>query len=119
MPKVQLTKKEFLQHFNAIREGIKKREEFGKAIDKICDGYPVVMLGNEWLDTSLTLLSKLMNDEPDQHGTMLEWWLWGIGDGEKFIYIDHENGVDKIKISVNTPEELYDYLANRENDNDE
>ena len=118
MSKVTLTKEEFVKYLNQIQRGIKRRKDFNDAVDKICDGYPVVMLGNEWLDTSLTLLSKLMNDEPDQHGTMLEWWLWGISDGEKFIYIYHKNGVDKIKISVNTPEELYDYLANKESDDE-
>ena len=123
MSKVSLTKEEFVKYLNKIQHDIKRRKDFNDAIDKICDGYPVIELGNEWLDTSLELLSKAMNDKPDKHGTLIEWWLYEAKEGDKYLYFSNtaENqsitghkGGQTIKVSINTPEELYDYLANRE-----
>lgn len=124
MSKVTLTKEEFVKYLNQIQRGIQRRKDFNDAIDKICDGYPVVELGNEWLDVSLELLSKAMNDKPDKHGTLVEWWLYEAKEGEKYLYFSnpaenqsitgHQSG-QTVKVSINTPEELYDYLANREN----
>ena len=70
MSKVSLTKEEFVRYLNKIQHDIKRRKDFNDAVDKICDGYPVVELGNEWLDVSLELLSKAMNDKLDKHGTL-------------------------------------------------
>lgn len=127
MNKVSLTKEEFVRYLNRIQHDIKRRKDFNDAVDKICDGYPVVELGNEWLDVSLELLSKAMNDKPDKHGTLIEWWLYEAKEGEKYLYFSNpvENqsitchqGDKTVKISINTPEELYDYLANKENDDE-
>lgn len=109
-----ITKEEFVDYINKIKSEIKRRDAFSDAIYEACDGHPVLTVGGEWLNTSLNLLSKIVGDTPDEYGTMIEWWFFEAKDGEKFLYYNDSKGNIDRKISINTPEELYDYFKNRD-----
>lgn len=112
--KIMLSKEEFVKYLNDIVIGIQKRDDFNQALRNVCDGHPVIEIGSEWLNASVSMLSIMMGDKPDQYGTMIEWWLYEYNNHEKVVYVkEPKHGDNTVKISVATPEELYDYLANR------
>ena len=74
-----------LKSLNDIQKGLKKRTELGKALEKFCDSYVVLNIGNEWLNTALHLLEQAVGDEEGEYGSMISWWLYESVD--KKIYI--------------------------------
>lgn len=87
-------------------ELIQKQEEINfaisKAMDPICEGNGFFYDGGRYYSKALLMvLSEVMNDKKD---SWIEWWLY-------------ENGreawdKDGNKITLETPEQLYDHLLN-------
>lgn len=75
-------------------------------IEKIIDGWAIVTIGDYLVNELVDTLNESMNIEDKG---LLSWWLYE--DVDKVIY------VDKKEISVRTLEELYDYLADSQEEN--
>jgi hypothetical protein len=95
-----------------IKEGLDRRNKFNDAVDKVSDGFFICNIGEEFLEVSLKLLGSSVKDYKED--SIIEWWLFE--DVEKYIYLapSHVNNPtdEELKVSVQTPEELYTYFKN-------
>ena len=82
---VSISKEKFVEALTNIEKGIEKRDKFNDAIEQFCDSYVVLNIGEEWLNTALSLLEEAVGDKDNGYGTMISWYLFeGV---EKKIYI--------------------------------
>lgn len=99
-----LTKQEFVKIIKDIQENDKEHNELTKVLSKFCDGAGFLFLGDSKIYYNLLmLLKKEMNDSDN----FIEWWLYE--DVEKIVRIR-----DKV-YTIDTVEQLYDFLINYNN----
>ena len=95
-----MTKERFIKYMSLILNFYSETETLQVLISKITDGFSVVTIGDSLVVAILDII------EEDLHiakkDDILSWWLWE--DVDKVIY-DGDN-----EISVQTLDELYDYL---------
>jgi hypothetical protein len=105
---LNISKEDFVSTLETIIKVHKKYEAFDKALRDVCDGYPIFLLGGEYLNSLIYLLEKGCFDP---HETV-SWWLFESP--EKVIWISPNtelNPSDKeIEVDVSTPEKLYEYF---------
>lgn len=110
---VAISKETFVNTLDKIQTERARIEKINDALDEICDGYPVIMAGNGYLEALLDVLNEVFGEENDQYPT-IDWWLFE--DVPKVITIlpeHHKNSTgEEINVDVSTPERLYDYLIN-------
>lgn len=67
------SKKElFVEVLLQIQSEYEKYSNFNKALNLVCDGFPVLTLGDEYLKAALKLLTHLVSDTED----WISWWLF-------------------------------------------
>jgi hypothetical protein len=103
-----IAKEDFVYSLNTIVESQKKYKTFDAALKEVCDGYPILTIGNEVLVALITLLEKACGDESET----VSWWLFESV--EKRIWINPGTALnptsEEIEIDVSTPEKLYEYF---------
>lgn len=99
-----ISKELFISVIDKIRKQQKKVEEFNDALDKICDGWPVYDVDNEYLNALLDVLNEEFHDKSDTIG----WWLWESSE-KKIGVPNDENKI--VWYQVESKEQLYDYLV--------
>lgn len=100
-----ISKDLFVKTLNTIQEEWEKTNRFDAALREICDGHPIVMLGNGYLDALLTVLNDCFNDKNE----FVSWWLFE--NVEKKIWETDTTTGEEIEYDVSAPEALYDYLV--------
>ena len=96
-----MTKKEFVRKIRLTQNFHSEQETLSTLIKKITDGHPVVDFGNYLVSE---IIESINNDMKIEDIDLIPWWLYE--DVEKVIWIE-----DKTKVSVKTPEELYNYIV--------
>lgn len=100
-----ITKELFIELINTIQEQAKAEEKFCNAFSDYANSgeYPPIISNR-----LLTPLFKLLEETIDP-SEIIEWWLYDIDDGNKFVY---ENvGDDEIEYNLNDIADLYEYIA--------
>ena len=100
-----ITKELFIELINTIQEQAKAEERFCNAFSEYANSgeYPPIISNR-----LLTPLFKLLEETIDPSG-IIEWWLYDIDDGNKFVY---ENvGDDEIEYNLNDITDLYESIA--------
>lgn len=100
-----ITKELFIELINTIQEQAKAEEKFCNAFSEYANSgeYPPIISNR-----LLSPLFKLLEETIDPNG-IIEWWLYDIDDGNKFVY---ENvGDDEIEYNLNDITDLYEYIA--------
>lgn len=107
---IKLDKDTFVSCINAIQVGLEKRNKFDDAIAAFSESYFICNVGDEWLNSLLGLLEKLMDDLPSKkYSSVIQWWLWE----DKTLLIEEDDKT--IERVLATPELLYDYLVEKAN----
>ena len=112
-----ISKEVFVETMNAIQEGYKRRNKFSDALEEVNEGWFICNLGELWVHALINLLCIVMNDTVDRYEkyntneTLIEWWLYE--DSRKLLIKDTSTG-DVNEVDLTTPEQLYDYLLNRD-----
>lgn len=107
-----ITKKEFVDIINRLKEADDFVEETNKNAKKlkdaiISDFYNASSLSISHEDIVVKLLKELFNLQDDD---TLIWWLYDLDYGRDYKEGDFRDG-DGNEIDVSTPEKLYDYLV--------
>lgn len=101
----------FSEILRSIQSGLKTQHTFNSALNKVCDGHPVITLGKEYLDSLIKLLGVCVGDTSSY--SIIEWWLFE--NVEKYLILPKghpNNEYDKeLKVIVETPEQLYIYFT--------
>lgn len=98
-----------LDIFKKIILNIKKMEEDNDKLTEllVCkESTGWCSFGDTIIDCMIELLTKTLKDETD----MLNWWLYDISDGNKFIY-EKINDKEEIVYNLNEIEDLYSYMV--------
>ena len=103
-----ITKKLFVETLENIIKERDKISHFNNALHNVCDGYPILMLGDGYLNSLLNVLNAVFSEENEKYPT-IEWWLFE--DVEKKIWETDKVTGEDIEYDVSTPEALYDYLV--------
>ena len=94
-----ISKELFCKTLADIQEQEKINEDFGKAIEKMGDGYFLWGIGNKFHSALLNVLAAVFQDDSDY----ISWWLYE--DVEKKVWL-----ADGTEVSLETAEMLYDFL---------
>lgn len=94
-----ISKELFVEVIENIQKQEEKNNKFSKALNEMCDGWPLWDVNNLYLRSLLKVLETIFHDNYDT----ISWFLWE--DVEKKIWL-----ADGTEIDVSTPENLYDYL---------
>lgn len=100
-----MEKTEFIRLIEIIIAFDDQRREFGKAIEKISDGFCIVELGNDICHELIKQISKQFDDKDD----WIQWWLYETNYGEDARYTEVE--FKGIKRNITTSSDLYDLLV--------
>ena len=95
-----INKKTFMEVMKLIKEQEKIDDDFGKALETICDSWCLYGTKNKAYKALMIVLKEMFDDKND----MIEWWLYE--DVEKFLY--NKNG--KKSSDLTTSAKLYEYL---------
>lgn len=98
-----------LDIFKKIILNIKKMEEDNDKLTEllVCkESTGWCSFGDTIIDCMIELLTKTLKDETE----MLNWWLYDIHDGGKFIY-EKINDTEEIVYDLNEIEDLYNYMV--------
>ena len=105
-----LTKENFVDIVKLIQDGYARRNKLSDALEEANEGWFICNIGEEWVNTLITLLCFIMRDITDDDSeTIIEWWLYSE---EPKVLTVTENGKSR-DIDVTAPEDLYEYLINR------
>lgn len=100
-----MSKKElFLDCLKQIQKEYQKIETFNDALYTVCDGHPVIELGDGYLNALVKTLKYLVDDDED----WIDWWLFEAVDKKVFLE-------DKTIIDVSEPEDFYEFLIKNNN----
>lgn len=100
-----LPKELFLSTIEKIRQQEARIDEFNKALNKMCDGFPVFDKDNLYLLALRDLLKYTMDDQYDNIG----WWLYEAPETDYTISWE-ENG-EEVSVNLTEASALYDYLV--------
>ena len=98
-----------LDIFKKVISNIKKMEEDNDKLTEllVCkESTGWCSFGDTIIDCMIELLTKTLKDETE----MLNWWLYDIHDGGKFIY-EKINDTEEIIYDLNEVEDLYNYMV--------
>lgn len=107
MQKLNITKTEFLEILQNIREQQNKNDEFSKALEKMCDGYIVFGSNNKYFESLLFVLSKMFYQDPNEEGNTIDWYLFE-GHSEDNEHTMMWNGYE---MNFNTDELIWELLC--------
>ena len=93
----------FMETLDEIQTEAKRYEKFDKLMREYCDGFPVMTLGNKYLNQLIAVLKETSDDT----GDLIEWWLYEKVD--KIVWLEAPCG-RKIEYDLTTSEALYDFL---------
>lgn len=93
----------FMETLDEIQTETKRYEKFDKLMREYCDGFPVMTLGNKYLNQLIAVLKETSDDTSD----LIEWWLYEKVD--KIVWLEAPCG-RKIEYDLTTAEALYDFL---------
>lgn len=99
-----ISKELFCQTIADIQAQDMRMNEFGDALNKICDTSVVLDVNNLYLTALLRILKEELNDRAD----IIQWWLYE--DVRKCIWYDFQDG-SRMRYDMPTAETLYDYLT--------
>ena len=99
-----ISKELFCQTIADIQTQDTRMNEFGDALNKICDTSVVFDVNNLYLTALLRILKEELNDRAD----IIQWWLYE--DVRKCIWYDFQDG-SRMRYDMPTAETLYDYLT--------
>lgn len=112
-----ISKKTFVDTLKAIQKERKRIEKFNDALDKVVDGYPVLRIGNGYLESLTNVLNEIFGEQDEEY-PMIDWWLFEHVKKEIYITSQNEDGTKSTEtIDVSTPELFYDYLCQKMLDN--
>jgi len=100
-----LPKELFLSTLEKIRQQEARINEFDKALNKMCDGFPVFDKDNLYLIALRDLLKYTMHDQYDNIG----WWLYEAPDAG--YTVSWEEDGKEVSVDLSSPSALYDYLV--------
>ena len=98
-----------LDLFKKVINNIRKMEEDNDKLSDILvckESTGWCSFGDTIIDCMIELLTKTFKDETE----MLNWWLYDIHDGGKFIY-EKINDTEEIVYDLNEVEDLYNYMV--------
>ena len=101
-----ITKELFVNTINKINEEREKIDQFNDALHKVCDGWPILMIGEGYLNALIDFLCAYFEDDGKE--TWIEWWLFD--DVIKKVWETDEKTGKEIEYDLTTPEALYDFL---------
>lgn len=99
-----ISKELFCKTIADIQTQDTRMNEFGDALNKICDTSVVFDVNNLYLTALLRILKEELNDRAD----IIQWWLYE--DVRKCIWYDFQDG-RRMRYDMPTAETLYDYLT--------
>lgn len=102
-----MRKENFVKAINALIEQSERDCEFEKALEPFFDNYLISSLSDHLQNAVIDLLEDEMNDI----GETISWWLYDApeaGKNKESCYIFLQDGTE---ITVETPEQLYDFLT--------
>ena len=107
-----MKKETFVNMINAIIDQIEKERKITETMESFLDGNFIIDITSEFINTILKSLEIEMQDPciNDKHGSLISWWLWDAPEAGKCkdsAWIELESGK---RITLETPEQLYDYL---------
>lgn len=94
-----MTKEQFIKRIKLIQNFHSEQQTLSALISKITDGFSVVNIGDYLIDEIVNMINECMNIKDKE---LIDWWLYE--DVKKVIYVDSK------EISIETIEELYDYI---------
>lgn len=100
-----ITKELFVRIMGEMTQERERIEKFNDALGLVCDGYPVVELGNGYLNALIDTLNAYFNEENEEYPT-IEWWLYE--NVEKKIKVKTKE--EELELDVTNAEDLYDFL---------
>ena len=100
-----MDKEQFIKRIRFIQNFISEQYTIQAMINKFTDGNSVVITGDSLIDELIKATNQQLNIEDEG---LLFWWLYE--DVDKNIYVEEDNDKEQRKISVETLEELYDYI---------
>ena len=100
-----LPKELFLSTIEKIRQQEARIDEFDKALNKMCDGFPVFDKDNLYLIALRDLLKYTMQDQYDN----IDWWLYEAPDAG--YTVSWEEDGKEVSVDLTEASALYDYLV--------
>lgn len=106
-----ITKEQFCKYMADLENFIEEKHKASEALDALCDGLPVVKIGDCLSKSYIDILEIIMNDDIET----ISWWIYDLKDNSDkiitYLYKD-ENGNKKEKeYLLDTYEKLYDYFV--------
>lgn len=98
MTTLDISKRNFCKIINIIQNFQQERDAFTESIEKFCDGYIILTLGDSTIQSLVEYLEVVTYDD----GDYINWWLYE--DVEKVVFVEEQ------EISLSTAEQLYDFL---------
>ncbi len=86
----------FMETLDEIQTETKRYEKFDKLMREYCDGFPVMTLGNKYLNQLIAVLKETSDDT----GDLIEWWLYEKVD--KIVWLEAPCG-RKIEYDLTQP----------------
>lgn len=109
---MNISKSAFCESIESIEDYLTKNSDFSKCISDYSDSYFFCNIGEKMLISYINLLVELTGCTVNKDfGDTISWWLFE--DVEKFVEIDG------IKIDVSTPDKLYDYIEQYEQEEEQ
>ena len=98
-----------LELFENIISHIKQQEEKDEKLTKLLIDQDF----NGWISTANDLIDdliKLLEYELGDKYETISWWLYDIGDGDKYVYEDFKED-KQVRFDLNSLEDLYYYIT--------
>ena len=105
-----ISKELFCKTISLIQEQEETDAEFSRALDKVGDGHFIFGVGNKYYEALMLLLKECAHDRYDY----ISWWLY---EGEPDYKIWETDGSKEWALT--TPEALYDFLVEIDNEDEE
>lgn len=109
-----LNQEQFSAYVREIQKYLQDCRKANDAISSFCDGYPVILIGDNLCTAMIELLERIMHDQDES----VSWYLFDAPNVDPLIQWKDEEG-NIITRRITTPEELYDYLVEVNFDEDE
>lgn len=98
-----------LKLFKSIIGHIKQQEEKDEKLTKLLMDQDF----NGWISTANDLIDdliKLLEYELGDKYETISWWLYDIGDGDKYVYEDFRDN-KQVEYDLNSLDDLYHYIS--------
>lgn len=106
-----ITKEQFCKYMADLENFIEEKHKASEALDALCDGLPVVKIGDGLSKSYIDILEIIMNDDIET----ISWWIYDLKDNsDKIITYSYKDGNGNKKEKeylLDTYEKLYDYFV--------